>query len=147
MPSRPEIGSAAAIVWSIPADSGARFRASTATYSASVPLRHQSVNPEYSLADSQAGGPVTQFGNHPGDLVAGNSRRPITPGPVGPCARPVEFTRGEPRRVHPDNDVVLGGVGIGHLRERKPIDTGGAVPRVIACMVSLRLSASTGMAQ
>ena len=37
---------AAATVWSMPADSGARLRASTATYSASVPLRAQSVSPK-----------------------------------------------------------------------------------------------------
>ncbi len=38
--------SAAATVWSTSADSGARLRASTATYSASVPLRAQSVMPK-----------------------------------------------------------------------------------------------------
>ena len=48
--------------------------------------------------------------------MAGDGRRPITAGPVGPGARPVEFTRGEPRRMHPDNDVVLGSMGVGHLR-------------------------------
>lgn len=39
------MGSAAATVWSMSAARGARLRASTAVYSASVPLRAQSVNP------------------------------------------------------------------------------------------------------
>ena len=41
----PEIGSAAATVWSMSAGRGARLRASTAVYSASEPLRAQSVRP------------------------------------------------------------------------------------------------------
>ena len=42
----PEIGSAAAKVWSMSAASGARLRASTAVYSASDPSRLQSVRPK-----------------------------------------------------------------------------------------------------
>ena len=86
-------------------------------------------DPEDSLPDSQTGGPITQLDNHPGDLVAGNGRRPVTPGPVGPGARPVEFARGEACRVHPHDDVVLGSVGVGHPRQRQPVDTGSAVTR------------------
>jgi hypothetical protein len=41
----PEMGTAAATVWSMSAGSGARLRASTAVYSASDPSRVQSASP------------------------------------------------------------------------------------------------------
>src|SRR5215468_9328202 len=54
---RPEMGTAAATVWPMPAGSGARLRASTAVYSASDPSRVQSASPN-TLAHTQAGGAV-----------------------------------------------------------------------------------------
>jgi hypothetical protein len=71
--------------------------------------------------------PADVIRSHPGDLVTGNGRRSVTPGTVGPGGRPVQFTRGEPRRVHPHDDVVLRSVRVGHLRELKPIGAGSAI--------------------
>lgn len=99
----------------MPADSGARLRASTATYSASVPLRVQSVNPEDSLADRQPCGAVTQLGNDSGQFVPGNGRAPVAPGAVGPRSRPVKLPWGEARRMHPHDHIVLCRVRVGHF--------------------------------
>ena len=114
-------------MWSTSAGSGARLRASTAAYSASEPLRVQSVSTEHPLADGQAGGSVPQLGDDTRQLVAGHTRRPVAARAIGPRSRPVELSGGEPRGMHLHDDVVLSGVRVWHFGQGKPSHTGVAV--------------------
>jgi hypothetical protein len=99
----------------MPADSGARV---TGLYR--DVFRERAVagpvgEPEDSLADRQPGGAVTQLGDDSGHFVPGNGRCAVTPSSVRPRSRPVELAWGEACRAHPNDDIVLRGVRVGHL--------------------------------
>jgi hypothetical protein len=78
---------------------------------------------EHPLADTQAGGAVSQFDDDTRQFVAGHARRPVTARAIGPRGRPVELPGGETRSVHPHDDVVLGRVRVGQVRQGQPCDT------------------------
>ena len=59
--------------------------------------------------------------------MAGHTRRPVAPGAVGPGPRPVQLAGGEPGGMDPYEDVVLGGVRLGHIGKGKSTDAGVAV--------------------
>lgn len=71
---------------------------------------------EHPLADGRAGGSVPYLNDDTRQLVAGHARRPVAPGAVGPRSRPVQLAAGEPRGLDPHDVIVLGGVGVGHVR-------------------------------
>jgi hypothetical protein len=71
---------APATVCSMCADNGARLRASAATYSASEPLRAQSVIPK----TGQSCCPVAQLGDESRDFVPWDTEGPIVPCAVSP---------------------------------------------------------------
>jgi hypothetical protein len=70
---------------------------------------------EHPLTHGQPGGPHAELGHLAGDLVAGDHRAAVPPGPVFPGTWPVQLAGCEPGRVHPDHHVVLGGVRVGSL--------------------------------
>jgi hypothetical protein len=67
---------------------------------------------EHPLADGEAGGPLPQLCDEARQLVAGHARRPVAPGAVGLCSRPVQLAGGEAAGMDLHDDIVLGGVGI-----------------------------------
>ena len=67
--------------------------------------------PEHPLAHGQAGGAVAQLADHTRQLVSGHARGPVAAGAIGPRARPVQLSRGEPGRVDPYDHVVFGCMG------------------------------------
>jgi hypothetical protein len=82
---------------------------------------------EYPLAHTEAGGSVPQLDDDSRQLVAGHARRPVAPGAVDPGPRPVQLAGGEPGGMHPFDDVVLGGVRVGHIGQGESTDAGIAV--------------------
>src|SRR5690348_4392487 len=58
-----------------------------------------------------------------------NDGRAIAPGAVGPRGGPVELVRGEAGGMHADNDVVFGGMRVGHFCQSESTEAGGAVVR------------------
>lgn len=75
---------------------------------------------EHPLADGEAGGAVPQFLDHARQLVPGHTRCAVASGTVGPRTRPGEFPAGETGGMHTHDDVVLGSVRIGHVRQGEP---------------------------
>ena len=73
--------------------------------------------PEYALADGEAGGAVPQLDDDTRQVVSGHARRPVVASAVGPRSRPVQLPRGEPRSMHPHDDIVLGRMGVGNFRQ------------------------------
>ena len=53
----------------------------------------------------------------------------LAAGAIGPGARPVQLSRGEPGRVDPYDHVVFGCVGVRDVGERKPGGASGLVSR------------------
>ncbi len=83
---------------------------------------------EDALSDGEAGRSVAEFRHHARYLVAGHARGAVAAGAVGPARGPVELSSGESRGVHPQDDVVLGGVGMGQVFQGQSHDPGFAVP-------------------
>src|SRR5262252_348781 len=104
---RPGITRAAPTVKSTSPGSGARLRASTATYSASVPSRVQSVRPNTRCPNRQPRRSIAEGGDHSGQLVAGDRRCPVTAEAIDPGRRPRELIPSESRRMNLDNDIAV----------------------------------------
>ena len=83
--------------------------------------------PEHSLPDGQAGGPVAQFGDDTRHLVPGHARRPVPAAAISPRPRPGQLPWGEPSGMHAHDDVVLGGVRVWQVRQGQPSQTSVAV--------------------
>lgn len=82
---------------------------------------------EHPLADTQAGGAEPQLFDDTRQFVPGHARRPVAACAIGPRARPVQLSGGDARGVYPHDDVVLGRVGVGHVRQGQPGETGVTV--------------------
>ncbi|BBJ37767.1 hypothetical protein SSPO_004850 [Streptomyces antimycoticus] len=82
---------------------------------------------EHPLADAQAGGAESQLFDDTGQLVPGHARRPVVACAIGPRGGPVQLSGGDARGVYPHDDVVLGRVGVGHVRQGQPGETGVTV--------------------
>ena len=123
----PEIGSAAATVWS----TSAGERGEVAGLHRGVLGQRAVAGPvgqsEHPLADGEAGGSVAELDDDTRQLVPGHARCPVAAGAVGPRCRPVELAGGEARGVDPHDDVVLGGVGVGQVGQGEPADAGVTV--------------------
>ena len=123
----PEIGSAAATVWSMSVGE----RGEVACLDSGVFGQRAVAGPvgeaEDPLADGEAGGAVAQLDDDSGQFVPGNAGRAVTAGPVGPGCGPLEFAGGETCGVDAHDDVVLGGVRIGQVGQGEPADAGVAV--------------------
>jgi hypothetical protein len=60
---------------------------------------------------------VAQLNDDTRHVVAGHARRPVAPGAVNPRCRPIQLAGGEPRSMDFHHDVVLAGLGVGHVRQ------------------------------
>ena len=80
--------------------------------------------PEHPLTDAQKCGAVTQLNHDARQLVAGHARCPVTTRAVDPGVRPVKLPGCETRGVYPHDDVVVGRLGVGQVRQRQASDTG-----------------------
>ena len=113
----PEMGSAAATVWSMSAARGARLRASTAVYSARDAVAGPVGQSEHPLARRSGRWFRTPSSTTvPDSSCPGMLGRPVTAGAIGPRCRPVELAGGEAPGVHAHDDVVLRSVGVGQCR-------------------------------
>ena len=74
--------------------------------------------PEHSLADGQACGPVAERRNDTRHLVPGHTRYPVPTGTISPSPGPGQLPGGEPSGVHAHDDVVLGGVRVWRASSR-----------------------------
>src|SRR5499427_4912957 len=108
---RPEIGRLAPTVKSTSSGSGARLRASMATYSARVPSRLSYRQPRRAVAES---------GDHSGQLVAGDRRCSVTVEAIGPGRGPGLLIPDESRRMNLNDDVVYRCLRLGPLHQLHP---------------------------
>ena len=79
--------------------------------------------PEHSLPDGQAGGPVAQFGDDTRHLMPGHTRRPVPAATISPRPRPGQLPTGKPSGIHAHDDIVLGSLRIRQLRQGQPSRT------------------------
>src|SRR6516165_6203881 len=75
---------------------------------------------EHPLSHRQPRRAVAESGNHPGQLLPGNNRRPVTAEAIGPGRGPRQLIPGEPRRMNLNDDVVYRCLRLGPLDERHP---------------------------
>src|SRR5215813_4276119 len=116
---RPGIATLAPTVKSTSPGSGARLRASTATYSARVPPRYESERPN-TRSHRQPRRAIAEGGDHSGQLLPGDRRCSVTVEAIGPGRGPRQLTRGESRRMNLNDDVVYRGLRLGPLHQRHP---------------------------
>ncbi|MBE1609077.1 hypothetical protein HEB94_005925 [Actinopolymorpha pittospori] len=83
---------------------------------------------EHPLAHAETRGSVAELDHDAGQIVPGDAGCPVAAGAIGPRGRPVELSGGEARGVHAHDDVVLRGVGVGHVGQGQAADTRVTVP-------------------
>src|ERR1051326_188401 len=74
-----------------------------------VPVREA----EHPLSNRQPRRAIAESGDHSGQLVAGDRRRPVAAGAIGPGRGPRQLIPGESRRMNLNNDVVYPGLRLG----------------------------------
>src|SRR5215470_1245135 len=75
---------------------------------------------EHPLSLRQSRRAVAESGDHAGQLLPRNNRRPVTAEAIGPGRGPGQLTRGESRRMNLNDDVVDRGLRVGQLHELHP---------------------------
>src|SRR6516165_2261028 len=82
---------------------------------------------EHPLSHRQPRRAVAESGNHSGQLLPGNNRRPVTAEAIGPGRGPRQLIPGESRRMNLNDDVVYRCLGLGPLRQRHPRRSRGLI--------------------
>src|SRR5689334_9525406 len=75
---------------------------------------------EHPLSHRQPGRAVAESGNHSGQLLPGNNRRPVTAEAIGPGRGPRQLIPGESRRMNLNDDVVDRCLRLGPLHQLHP---------------------------
>src|SRR5207248_4179668 len=75
---------------------------------------------EHPLSHRQPRRAVAESGNHSGQLLPGNNRRPVTAEAIGPGRGPRQLIPGESRRMNLNDDVVYRCLRLGPLHQLHP---------------------------
>ena len=82
---------------------------------------------EHPLSHRQPRRAIAESGDHSGQLLPGNRRRPVPAEAIGPGRGPRQLARGESRRMNLNDDLVYRRFRLGPLHQRHPGRSRGLV--------------------